>query len=602
MLHCITPYQPLNTDTQKNAMTIKNLFLALLAALTLLLCLVLLSVISLKSASDEVDRSADLRYRSYLLADELRQSSDDLTRLARTYAVTGDAKYEKQYFDILDIRNGKKPRPEHYERIYWDFVAAGIDKPQPDGATASLQALMKEAGFSEQEFAKLEEAQNNSDALVKNETIAMNAVKGLFDDGTGQFTKKGDPDLELARKLTHDENYHKYKAQIMKPVDEFLELLDKRTSAAVEQAKQANTRMQYWVTGLVLFSIAFLVVALLTVYRRIIAALGGEPAVASEVVKQVAAGDLSVEIPVANTDSTSLLAAMKVMQSNLQKLIGEIQTNADMVASAAKKMTIAAEDVAGASNQQSASSLEIAAAMEQSTVSINLMSDSANQAQTISGDSESLMNETSGVVSEAVNRIAKIATVVEQASQTVRTLGQESENVSKIVLVIKEVADQTNLLALNAAIEAARAGEQGRGFAVVADEVRKLAERTTQSTQEITTMISSMQSSARDAVTCIEDAVANVNEGVILTKRVGESVSRLGASSHEVKGVIIDVSSALREQNAASNEIARNVEQIAQTGERNSGAVGAVAKAATELQQLANSLTDSARHFTTVKR
>ena len=583
-------------------MTIKNLFLALLAALTLLLCLVLLSVISLKSASDEVARSADLRYRSYLLADELRQSSDDLTRLARTYAVTGDAKYEKQYFDILDIRNGKKPRPEHYERIYWDFVAAGIDKPQPDGATASLQALMKEAGFSEQEFAKLKEAQNNSDALVKNETIAMNAVKGLFDDGTGQFTKKGDPDLELARKLTHDENYHKYKAQIMKPVDEFLELLDKRTSAAVEQANQAKTRMQYWVTGLVLFSIAFLVVALLTVYRRIIAALGGEPAVASEVVKQVAAGDLSVEIPVANTDSTSLLAAMKVMQSNLQKLIGEIQTNADMVASAAKKMTIAAEDVAWSSNQQSASSLEIAAAMEQSTVSINLMSDSANRAQTISGDSELLMNETSGVVSEAVNRIAKIATVVEQASESVRTLGQESENVSKIVLVIKEVADQTNLLALNAAIEAARAGEQGRGFAVVADEVRKLAERTTQSTQEITTMISSMQSSARDAVTCIEDAVANVNEGVILTKRVGESVSRLGASSHEVKGVIIDVSSALREQNAASNEIARNVEQIAQTGERNSGAVGAVAKAATELQQLANSLTDSARHFTTVKR
>ena len=583
-------------------MTIKNLFLALLAALTLLLCLVLLSVISLKSASDEVARSADLRYRSYLLADELRQSSDDLTRLARTYAVTGDAKYEKQYFDILDIRNGKKPRPEHYERIYWDFVAAGIDKPQPDGATASLQALMKEAGFSEQEFAKLKEAQNNSDALVKNETIAMNAVKGLFDDGTGQFTKKGDPDLELARKLTHDENYHKYKAQVMKPVDEFLELLDKRTSAAVEQAKQAETRMQYWVTGLVLFSIAFLVVALLTVYRRIIAALGGEPAVASEVVKQVAAGDLSVEIPVANTDSTSLLAAMKVMQSNLQKLIGEIQTNADMVASAAKKMTIAAEDVACSSNQQSASSLVIAAAMEQLTVSINLISDSANRAQTISGDSELLMNETSGVVSEAVNRIAKIATVVEQASQTVRTVGQESENVSKIVLVIKEVADQTNLLALNAAIEAARAGEQGRGFAVVADEVRKLAERTTQSTQEITTMISSMQSSARDAVTCIEDAVANVNEGVILTKRVGESVSQLGASSHEVKGVIIDVSSALREQNAASNEIARNVEQIAQTGERNSGAVGAVAKAATELQQLANSLTDSALHFTTVKR
>ena len=154
---------------------------------------------------------------------------------------------------------------------------------------------------------------------------------------------------------------------------------------------------------------------------------------------------------------------------------------------------------------------------------------------------------------------------------------------------------------MNAAIEAARAGEQGRGFAVVADEVKVCRTNHAVDPGNHYT-ISSMQSSARDAVTCIEDAVANVNEGVILTKRVGESVSQLGASSHEVKGVIIDVSSALREQNAASNEIARNVEQIAQTGERNSGAVGAVAKAATELQQLANSLTDSARHFTTVKR
>ena len=207
-------------------MTIKNLFLALLAALTLLLCLVLLSVISLKSASDEAACSADLRYRSYLLADELRQSSDDLTRLARTYAVTGDAKYEKQYFDILDIRNGKKPRPEHYERIYWDFVAAGIDKPQPDGATAPLQAGADEGSGIQR--AGIRQAQGSAEQLGcadKNETIAMNAVKGLFDDGTGQFTKKGDPDLELARKLTHDENYHKYKAQIMKPVDEFLELL-----------------------------------------------------------------------------------------------------------------------------------------------------------------------------------------------------------------------------------------------------------------------------------------------------------------------------------------------------------------------------------------
>jgi len=189
------------------------------------LMLVMLNV-KLDSAEGELKRKQEIRYRSFLLADELRQSSDDLTRLARTYVVTGDAAYEQQYNDILDIRNGKKPRPQEYYRIYWDFVAADGKKPRADGPTIALQELMKQAGFTDAEFAKLREAQANSDALVKTEVIAMNAVKGLFDDGKGNFTVHAAPNHAMARELMPNTAYHQYNAQIMKPVDELFVLLD----------------------------------------------------------------------------------------------------------------------------------------------------------------------------------------------------------------------------------------------------------------------------------------------------------------------------------------------------------------------------------------
>jgi methyl-accepting chemotaxis protein len=196
----------------RSSLTLKKLFAISLAITLVMSAALVAALLQISAAQDRVSAANQSRYDSYLLADELRQSSDDLTRLARTYVVTGDPAFEKQYQQIIDIRNGKAPRPQHYERIYWDFVAAGEAKPSPDGESVALQDLMKRAGFTGQELAKLEEAQRNSDELVKAETVAMNAVKGLYDDGTGHFTKKGAPDLEMARKLVHDASYHRNKA------------------------------------------------------------------------------------------------------------------------------------------------------------------------------------------------------------------------------------------------------------------------------------------------------------------------------------------------------------------------------------------------------
>lgn len=233
----------------KSAFTLKKILLGFLAFTVILSGLTLIGMFQVSKAQKQATEANQSRYLSYLLADELRQSSDDLTRLARTYVVTGDAGYKQEYFAVLDIRNGIKPRA--------------------DGRTISLQELMKLAGFTDQEFAKLKEAEDASNGLVMAETIAMNAVEGRYADESGKFTKEGEPDLQLARDLVHNSEYHKTKAKIMKPVNEFLELLEKRTGGAVKQANEKARQAYIVAISLLAFSLLASACALYAIYRLI---------------------------------------------------------------------------------------------------------------------------------------------------------------------------------------------------------------------------------------------------------------------------------------------------------------------------------------------
>lgn len=221
-------------DSIKRVGTIFSIIIPVLGLLTALATFWVISV------TERLGRMQENQYQSYILADELRQSSDDLTRLGRTYVVTGDASYEAQYMDILAIRNGEKPRPENYNRIYWDFVAAGRPVSESSGEMVSLHDLMVNAGFTKQEFDYLSQAQANSDGLVQLEVRAMNAVKGLFADANGDYTITAEPDPKLARELVHSKEYHQFKADIMEPVNLFLAELETRfltSIAGLEQEK-----------------------------------------------------------------------------------------------------------------------------------------------------------------------------------------------------------------------------------------------------------------------------------------------------------------------------------------------------------------------------
>ncbi len=222
-----------------------SLTILLVVQLVLVAALIALAV-AMQQTQTLAEAAANRRFESYRLADELRQSSDDLTRFARTYVATGDPQFEDFFRRVLQIRNGESPRPIGYDGVYWDLVAAGLGREWPDGGTSSLRSRMLDAGFTNAEFDQLSESQNRSDALIRLEDVAMNAVKGRFDDGTGTFAVEGEPDQQRAIDLVHGTAYHQAKAEIMEPIGEFMRLIDARTTAEVS-ALHARERWLEWI-------------------------------------------------------------------------------------------------------------------------------------------------------------------------------------------------------------------------------------------------------------------------------------------------------------------------------------------------------------------
>ncbi len=279
--------------------------------------------------------------------------------------------------------------------------------------------------------------------------------------------------------------------------------------------------------------------------------------------------------------------ALNRLLDKLQDNLKSVASGAQSVSSAANQMATRSNQVSTASRQQSEAASNMAATVEEMTVSINHVADRAQEANRISSESGQLSVAGEKVIGQTVNDIQDIAATVNEASALILGLEQHSQKISNVVAVIKEVSDQTNLLALNAAIEAARAGEQGRGFAVVADEVRKLAERTSVSTQEIAGTIESMRVSAGGAVSSMQGVVKKVSQGVERAKEANESIRQIGEGSRRSVNMVEEITSAIREQGSATNNIATQVERIAQMSEESCAAAEHSAHSAKELDQLA---------------
>ncbi len=307
---------------------------------------------------------------------------------------------------------------------------------------------------------------------------------------------------------------------------------------------------------------------------------------ATEGAARIANGDLTVAMESSSSDEVGIMVrSLETMRQNLKTMITSVRSSSGRVADSSTKLVAAAEHVAKASNTQSDSASATAAAVEQLTVSINHMAENASKARELSDASGEVSRMGGEVIQRTLREMKGIANIVTEASQTIEKLGQQSAQISTVVAVIKEIADQTNLLALNAAIEAARAGEQGRGFAVVADEVRKLAERTTRSTEEIRQTVGHIQEDATQAVSCMSRAVSAVDQGVELAAEAGESTDRITSHTAAVVQEVSAISDALKEQSSASNEIASRVETIVRMTEENSASARSSETSAREVQE-----------------
>ncbi|OEC38078.1 hypothetical protein A7D27_23320 [Pseudomonas sp. 1D4] len=523
--------------------------------------LLLYSYYSMTQAMNAFISVAENRYQSYLLADELRQSSDDLTRLARTYVVTADPEYERQYMQVLDIRNGKAPRPRNYERIYWDFVAAGDTKPREDTSAVALTDLMKAAGFTPEEFAKLQEAQANSNDLVQTEVKAMSAVKGLFADSAGNYVVKGEPDLALARDLLHSKDYHRYKARIMKPVDDFFVLLNARTEAAVNDSFHAMTAAKQLFIGVLAGLLAAIAALIFVNSLRLKALLGASPTELDQVVTALSQGNLAIRFPAygsgsvmenLHTMNTTLKAMIEKSLRTSRSLLGSIEQISNSVSSASQR-----------SRQQSEMSEMMATAVHEMAATVQEIAGSANQAAKASQRALTEVQSAGNAVNESSRRIESMASDISHASDAVGQLASQVASIDQVLAVIRSISEQTNLLALNAAIEAARAGEMGRGFAVVADEVRTLAGRTQGSTDEIQQMIAGLKKGAEDAVASMQTGQSATDNGVQEALKTRQSLKVIAEQIEAISDMNRQAATATEEQSITTDDISHNITNVA---------------------------------------
>ncbi|MNQ82556.1 Methyl-accepting chemotaxis protein McpS [compost metagenome] len=338
---------------------------------------------------------------------------------------------------------------------------------------------------------------------------------------------------------------------------------------------------------------------LLALGRSAIVSIMGPLQTASRIADSIAHGNLSEPIVETqrNDEASQLIRSLATMQRDLRGMIEVVRSNAHGVSGMSAQLSNGCHEVAGSSQQQSAAASTMAAAASEMTASIEEITRHAERALDMANQAEALAKDGGRVIHQVVNDMDGIARSAQQSAQVIRTLDKESEGIFSIIQVIKGIADQTNLLALNAAIEAARAGEQGRGFAVVADEVRSLAGRTSASTQEIATMVARIQQSTREAVISMEEGVAQVDKGMAVTADVERAIREILEATLNTTQLVNDISRTIGEQSLASNEIAHQVEMIAGMSEGNSKVIGQTASTTDELSSLAGQLSQSVDRF-----
>jgi len=516
--------------------------------------LAILSILGFLSYStvndlDAVSREVDSIHQKVALAKHVAFDIERGSSASRGYILTGQDKL---------LKWGEKGRDDLKESL----------------------AQLSQTVTSEQEKKLLTEVQQGTEQLAKLEDFAVdyrrnNDVKGAQDE---LFSDTADETHLNLRK-------------VLKEFDDFEELRDEALH------KQSNMQSRARMLTIALSTAGFAIGAFVAFWmgRDIAAAilrmLG--------LINEIAANNLAVsDLEVTSQDELGKATlALNGMKNNLGDVLRSIASSSERLASASEEISASANEQAAGADMQRSQTGQVATAMQEMSATVLEISGNSGKAAEAARKASDTARQGGKIVEDTLGKMRGIARSVEETAKKVHGLGTRSDQIGQIIGVIDDIADQTNLLALNAAIEAARAGEQGRGFAVVADEVRKLAERTSKATKEIATMIQSIQGETKSAVEAMEAGTKHVEAGVATTQEAGNSLGAIIESAEQVGEMVTHIATAATEQSAATGEVNANLEQIAKiTAETAEGAQQS-AKACHDLSSLALDLQNLVGQF-----
>ncbi|HAK87800.1 MAG TPA: methyl-accepting chemotaxis protein [Nitrospiraceae bacterium] len=387
----------------------------------------------------------------------------------------------------------------------------------------------------------------------------------------------------------------------VKALDNLIELQAKQSAEIDRTAASTAKRTKIMIIagGVILISISILMAGwiALTLRRQ----LGGEPMYAADVARKVSQGDLALDIAAVNSKDgkggDSVLYAMKIMVKNLKDIIINVKSTADNVASASQQLSSTSAQMSKGAGEEAGKASQIATSSEEMSQTVVDIAKNASNIELSATKTTKIAQEGEQIVDRSVAEVKAIADTVRESAQLMGSLGERSKQIGEIVSVINDIADQTNLLALNAAIEAARAGEQGRGFAVVADEVRKLAERTAKATSEIGEMIKAIQDEVSRAVHSMEEGTKRVEVGVEFSVKAGDALRNIVNSVNELHSMVQQIASATEEMSTVSEQISGDIETIASVSKETSSGAEQIAGASSDLARLASNLQNIVGQF-----
>jgi methyl-accepting chemotaxis protein len=378
--------------------------------------------------------------------------------------------------------------------------------------------------------------------------------------------------------------------QLIKDIDS----LSITTRSAVDSSSKTTEFIKYIMVAVLFLSTIIIMYISFQLYRSIVSPINELTNIAEGLGK----GDFSNLMKDASQDEFGILAThFNQASGNLGMFISKLKEHITYLSNNSEKSSQTAAQIAVNTKDQSTQIINASSSIEELSSSFINVAKNASDAANSAKEATDLASEGGNVVTETIEGMNKISNSVKEVATTIESLGKSSEQIGEIIKVINDIASQTNLLALNAAIEAARAGEQGRGFAVVADEVRKLAERTTSSTNEIGEMIQSIQDKANSAVESMNIGTNDVESGVVLANKAGNSLDHIVASIEKVSEMIEQIATAVEQQSVTGEEVAANIESVASIIQRTAAEADQSSSTSKQLFEMSTSLQNMAEEF-----